>query len=56
VEALEKRLEGLGGSTAPVSAEEAKKPASAAPAAPAAPAPAAAAKGAPAAGKNALLV
>lgn len=53
VEALEKRLEGLGGTTAPVSdADEAKKPA----AAPApTPAPPAAAKGAPA-GKNALLV
>lgn len=53
VEALEKRLEGLGGPTAPVSdADEAKKPA----AAPApTPAPPAAAKGAPA-GKNALLV
>ena len=48
VEALEKRLEGLGGTTAPVSAEEVKTPA-----APAA-APAAA-KGAPS-GKNALLV
>ena len=53
VEALEKRLEGLGGTTAPVcDADEAKKPA----AAPApTPAPPAAAKGAPA-GKNALLV
>lgn len=50
VEALEKRLEGLGGVATPVVAEE--KPAAAS--APAAPAPAAAAK-APA-GKNALLV
>ena len=57
VEALEKRLEGLGGVSTPVVAEE-QKPAAAAPApaptAAAAPAPAAAAK-APA-GKNALLV
>mmetsp|Transcript_27343 Transcript_27343/g.64035 ORF Transcript_27343/g.64035 Transcript_27343/m.64035 type:complete len:692 (+) Transcript_27343:313-2388(+) len=54
VEALEKRLEGLGGSTVPAAQEavkeEAKKPAAPAPAA----APAAAAKSAPA-GKNALL-
>ena len=54
VEALEKRLEGLGGVATPVVAEEKKPEGAPAPTPAAAPAPAAAAK-APA-GKNALLV